>query len=258
MYEILQNELNIQKIVLACYVPKGTAKKVHKNRPCHGLAFNCAGAKQYVFSDGKSITTEKNSIIFLPQNSSYTVKDTDPGDCYAVNFKIDLPGNFKPFIITAKNSAKILELFKTAEHIWTSKNTGYMLKCKSLLYEIIYLLQKEYNDKYIDRQKKEMINSAVIYIHNNYLSSKLSITELSKMCNITPEYFRKIFKYVYGSSPAKYINDLKLEHAKELLMSGQYSVTESMLLSGFDDPAYFSHRFKKKYGISPKSTKEKQ
>lgn len=72
------------------------------------------------------------------------------------------------------------------------------------------------------------------------------------MCGITPEYFRKIFKAYYGVSPLKYINALKITHAKELLDSGMYSVTEAALRSGYTDLSYFSREFKKETGNSPK------
>ena len=257
MFEIFQNELNIQKIALACYVPKGCGNKKHFNRQNHGLAFNCSGRKEFVFSDGKRITVDKNRIIYLPKNSTYIVESSEIGDCYAINFDIDSNCSFEPFSVCAKNSLNLLELFKNAEQVWTSKTTGYNLKCKSLLYEIIYLMQTEHHYKYIDKQKGQIINPAVLFIHNEYLRSEIYVSELAKMCNITPEYFRKIFKCLYGTSPAKYIIDLKLEHAKELLSSGQYSVTEAMLLSGYDNSAYFSHQFKKKYGISPNEIKGK-
>ena len=72
------------------------------------------------------------------------------------------------------------------------------------------------------------------------------------MCGITPEYFRKLFKSFYGISPLKYINNLKITHAKELLASGMYSVTEAALQSGYIDMSYFSREFKKASGNSPK------
>ena len=71
------------------------------------------------------------------------------------------------------------------------------------------------------------------------------------MCGITPEYFRKIFKTYYGVSPIKYINTLKITHAKELLASGMYSVTEAALQSGYTDMSYFSREFKKATEKSP-------
>ena len=48
-------------------------------------------------------------------------------------------------------------------------------------------------------------------------------------------------------------NDLKISHAKELLASGMYSVTEAALQSGYADLSHFSREFKKTVGISPKN-----
>ncbi|MDD6214022.1 MAG: helix-turn-helix transcriptional regulator [Firmicutes bacterium] len=72
------------------------------------------------------------------------------------------------------------------------------------------------------------------------------------MCGITPEYFRKIFRTYYGTSPVKYINELKLSHAKELLSSGMYSVTDAALQSGYSDMSFFSREFKKNTDVTPK------
>lgn len=65
------------------------------------------------------------------------------------------------------------------------------------------------------------------------------------MCKITPEYFRKIFVQIYGTSPVKYISNLKLNRAKELLSSGIYTITDAAYNSGFNDSSYFSREFKK-------------
>ena len=114
-------------------------------------------------------------------------------------------------------------------------------------------MQKEFYLDYSSKDKNEMIAPAVAYIHENYTDRLLSIEELAAMCHITPEYFRRIFGQFYGTSPIKYINDLKLAHAKELLRSGEYSVSEAASLSGFVDISHFSRIFKMATGISPKN-----
>ena len=78
-------------------------------------------------------------------------------------------------------------------------------------------------------------------------------SRLSRMCGITPEYFRRIFAGVYGISPKRYIENLKLTRAKELLQSGMYSVTEAATLSGYTDMSHFSRCFKKYTGVAPKN-----
>ena len=91
---------------------------------------------------------------------------------------------------------------------------------------------KEYYSEYLPNDKYAIIKPAVERIHREYTKGLINISELSDMCGITPEYFRKIFKAYCGVSPLKYINALKITHAKELLDSGMYSVTEAALRSG--------------------------
>ena len=111
--------------------------------------------------------------------------------------------------------------------------------------------EKELGLSYVGKGKQLLIAPAVEYIHKNYTKASLSVEELAKICEISPEYFRSIFKNHFGASPIKYINNLKIERAKELISSGLYSISEAANLSGFADPCHFSREFKKTVGISP-------
>lgn len=252
MNNFMQYDFNISKIVLACYVGAGTANPIHKNRPSHGLAFFTSGVNKYKFENSKSITTNSNDIIYLPKYSNYEVSQITSSDCFAINFDLSEDLTFAPFKITVKNPSAVLEHFKKALIIWNKKSPGYILKCKAELYGIIYTMVKEYYSDYIPGEKYTIIKPAVERIHREYTEGLINISELSDMCGITPEYFRKLFKSFYGISPLKYINNLKITHAKELLASGMYSVTEAALQSGYIDMSYFSREFKKASGNSPK------
>lgn len=83
------------------------------------------------------------------------------------------------------------------------------------------------------------------------MSENINIQELAKMCGITPEYFRRIFKSFYGVSPVNYINNMKITRARELLESQMYSVTETAQMSGYSELSYFSREFKRILGICP-------
>lgn len=253
MNDFMGYDFNIDKILLACYVGKGMGMRIHRNRSGHGLAFHMSGVKTYIFDNGTKITVKPKEIIYLPKHSSYEVFATAEGDCYAINFDISEEKSFTPFSVKIKNEAFVSEHFKTSKNAWEKKIRGYILKCKADLYDIIYTMQQEYFSEYLSNKKLEIIKPAVACIHNEYTHKLLSVAELSDMCGITPEYFRKIFKTYYGISPIKYINDLKISHAKELLASGMYSVTEAALQSGYADLSHFSREFKKTVGISPKN-----
>ena len=250
-------DFNINRIILAIFVAAGTGDAIHKNRPSHGLAIHKGGEKIYTFTDRKKLTVRENDIIYLPKHSSYTVKSKENGDCYAINFDIDEDITFEPFVVKAKKFSEITEHFRVANKIWELKKPGYMLKSKAELYNIIYALRQEYFSEYFPAKKLEIIKPAVDYIHENYSKECISVEWLSEMCNITPEYFRKIFKSFYGISPIKYINSLKIMLAKELLESNMYSVTEAAIASGYSDISHFSREFKKFTGNSPSEYKKR-
>ena len=251
MNDFLSYEPDVEKITYACFLPAGGGRIVHKDRKNHGLAIHMAGEKEYVFSDGKKFIIKANDIIFMPKGSTYSVSVLTPGECYAINFDIYNDRDFEPFAISVKNYGTVAEHFNTARKVWKTKSNGYMTKCKAELYNILYLLGEECFSEYIPKSKLKIIEPAVEFIHENYTREPLNIEKLSKMCNITPVYFRKIFKSFFGTSPISYINNLKIARAKELLESKMYSITEAALLSGYTDMSHFSREFKKAIGVCP-------
>ena len=255
MNEFMDYDFNISEIVFACYLPAGVGRRDHRNRPSHGLSISTGGVKEFLFSDGKRITQNKNEIIYLPRTSTYHVFSDVAGMAYAINFNIDDDIVFEPFCVELKNPQKTIDCYRSAVKSWNAKEHGYMMKCKADLYRIIYSIQNDYFSEYFPKNKFEIIRCAVDYIHKNYCNETVSVEKLSEMCDITPEYFRRIFKSFYGVSPIVYINNLKISRAKELLKSEMYSVTDAAMESGYADISYFSREFKKITGVSPSDFK---
>lgn len=251
MDSFLDDNLNISEIALAVFVAAGNADRLHKNRPNHGLALLCGGEYEYDFSNGKKIIVRKNDIIYLPKFSNYNVTFSEPGDCWAINFDIDLPNNFDSFSIHTKNSGFFSRCFRHAEQSWRKRELGFQMKCKSELYNILYQLRREMCLGYAASGKQKKLSPAISYIHENYTTELLSVEKLAGMCKITPEYFRQLFHQLYGVSPVKYINQLKISRAGELLSSGMYSVFEAAEMSGFSDASHFSREFKKSTSMTP-------
>ena len=83
----------------------------------------------------------------------------------------------------------------------------------------------------------------------------MKISELAKMCNISEVYFMRLFLSEFGISATVYIRNKRLDFAKDLLDSGEYSVTDAAFISGFNDTSYFSREFKKRFGIVPSNAK---
>lgn len=251
MQNFMNYNFDIESIALACYVGAGSGTPVHKNRPSHGIVFHTGGVREYTFDENNTITVLENDILYLPKGANYTVKTQGEGGCYAINFQFFSSPSFEPFKFKIKNHKGFGDLFRNAEQVWRKKSLGFEVKCKSLLYNILYELIKEYEIGYIPSTKTRLIKPAIDYIFTEYTNDNIEVSCLAKLCNMSESYFRRIFLKNYGISPIKYINKLKVERAKELLVSGLYTVSEVAELSGFHDESYFSREFKKHFNIAP-------
>lgn len=253
MKEFMDCDFNIEKIFVACCVLPGCGTNMHTNRASHGLAFYPDMECTFNF-EGKRLTAKKNSIIYLPKGSSYIVEKSSGHEnvgCYAINFDISKNTGFSPFVFEIKNTSKVLSLFQQSESVWRTRKTGFHMECKANLYNIICTMKKEYELGYITKLSKDMLSAGVEYIKENYTDAHIDIAYLASLCNISETYFRRQFGKQYGISPVKYINNLKISHAKELLLSQMYTVSEVAGLSGFCDESYFSRKFKEATGLCP-------
>ncbi|MBO7176280.1 MAG: helix-turn-helix transcriptional regulator [Clostridia bacterium] len=243
-------EFTIEKIILACHVPAGTGSSVHKNRPGHGLAIFWGGSRIYAFDDGTRLRVSGNDIVYLPKGSSYAVQIKENSDCYAINFDIDENLDFAPFVMEISSAEYCLERFKNSQKRWLKRDVGYLMKVKSDLYDIIYQMQREYSNSHI-RGTYGRVKPAIDYIHSNYYKEAISIAHLADICGMSEVYLRSLFAKHMNLSPNKYIKNLRLKRAQELLASGFYHASEVCFLSGFSDESYFSREFKKHLGVTP-------
>lgn len=140
------------------------------------------------------------------------------------------------------------KLFISILECWNDKESGYRYKCSAIFNEILALCYSEnYNPKPIDSK----IQKSVEYLLKHYNDFDLSIKAIAKQSFMSEVYFRKLFKAEYGISPQKHIIALRIQHAKELISTGYYSLKEIALMSGYTDYKYFSTEFKKQVGVSP-------
>ncbi len=79
----------------------------------------------------------------------------------------------------------------------------------------------------------------------------LSIAFVAKEIGMSPYHFSRLFKAVFGVSPNQYQLKARLERAKILLLSTEFSVTQICMEVGFSSLGSFSTTFTKVMGLSP-------
>lgn len=213
------------------------------------LIFTLSG-RATVFFDDLVLESKPNMIRFLPQGQTkrYDVLRHERGECIDVFFHADRPISTQAFLMDVSQNEKFAALFKKLFSIWVSKRRGYYFESVSLLYQIFAEMQKD-TDK-PDRHKLK-ITPAMELIHSEFLTRDFSLKELSGICEMGESYFQKLFKETYGISPKKYIIQLKINHACDLLRLKRYTITQIAELCNFSDVYFFSRQFKNYMGITP-------
>ncbi len=102
-----------------------------------------------------------------------------------------------------------------------------------------------------ERRSKEerKVAAAKEYIDAHY-SEILTLPYVASLCGMQPTYFSMMFKEQVGQNYIKYINFVRMEHAKRLLAQG-LKVKEIYQRVGFQNYRYFCDKFKSLVGCTP-------
>ena len=100
-----------------------------------------------------------------------------------------------------------------------------------------------------------LVQRAVRYIHEHYAEG-VSIREFCNALNINAAYLGYLFKKETGTYFNNYLNDFRMEKAKELLLSTGERINDIALRTGYTTASHFITIFKKKTGLSPLKYRE--
>ncbi len=213
----------------------------------------------FVFDDGTDHRQEftAGDIIYLPCDITYISRwqPDEVGRYTTLNFFLyDTKGNTFSLgdsitLLTKDRHGEFFHLFRETAQKWQRSSYASTLEITSLIYRIFYhlALHEEQSGRKSGRRN---MDKAILFLENNYLTD-ITTGELAKMAGVSECMFRRAFHKVTGVAPMQYRNRLRLTKARELLQSGEFTVLEAALLTGFDDPGYFSRLFKKEFGIRP-------
>ena len=193
--------------------------------------------------------TDENALFYLPKGSSYHVEPHQIGGCYAINFDAEIFDT--PFSVSFRNTESLLHHFKAACEAWKSKNDQANLLAMRALYDGIYQMQKEEQRQYISGRHRSLIAPAIKEIEHSFTEKNISVSYLAALCKMSEVYFRKIFFCCFGVSPKEYIIQKRMEYAKQLLVLGEFEISEIAELCGYSEACHFSREFSRRVGVNP-------
>ncbi|MEY8733034.1 response regulator [Peribacillus frigoritolerans] len=106
----------------------------------------------------------------------------------------------------------------------------------------------------IQNEQSNHIDFAKRWIRNN-LDQSITIEKISRQVYMNPTYFSEYFKNQTGETVLDYLTRVRIEKAKELLVTTNYKIYDISQMVGYTDTKYFSKLFKKYYGEVPSKYK---
>ncbi len=245
---------------VSCYIT--TAEVGYKNERADGPKF---ASDQYSFIGfyqtfhGKGLIKTKthtfvlneNEIVFLYYRDLLSIQALDEEwHFYCHYFFLNNLSLSTEKVFSVKELPN--QRARTEQIIRYLNNNDYYYVCRAngLGQAMLCELLTEINTNYYRDPYQQAIQKVVFYI-NQHVEENISIGELAAQCNVCEKHFRDIFTNQMGMTPKQYILKSKMNRSAFLLTSTSYSVSEISDSLSFLSPAYFIHRFKMFFGVTP-------
>ncbi|WP_339892005.1 AraC family transcriptional regulator [Neptuniibacter pectenicola] len=98
--------------------------------------------------------------------------------------------------------------------------------------------------------KFKRLNAGRDYITDNY-QAPLSLSDMAKYSCMSSYHFLRVFKDTYGETPNEFLIRLRVEQAKKMLITENFSVSEVCEKVGYASLGSFSSLFLKRTGMAP-------
>lgn len=157
---------------------------------------------------------------------------------------------------------KLREILVSFLVVYNKKEPGYKLKINSLIFNLLFILVKEFSkiDKKFDNKNSdkylERLALIIDYVKKHY-SEHITLESVARELYLNSEYFSRFFKKYMGITFLKYLNTIRLEHAYIDLVNTDNNISQIIEHNGFTNYKTFMKLFKDEYGCSP-NEKRKQ
>lgn len=231
---------------------EGNSRKII-DRFAYAVSFCTSGQITY-HHKGNDYVCRPGTVVFLPKGESYTLSCEKSGCFPIINFSCcsELKSNGF-FCAELKNPEYFIHAFNELHRTFTFPGAAGQIHSLAYFYDILSHIITD-----LDSLGYTVLRPAVKYLSENFCSPAINNRKLAECCHISEVYFRRLFTSAYGIPPHKYISELRIQKAKELLKSNALSVTKISESCGFTSVYHFCRAFKATVGESPSKFRQKE
>ncbi|HWT76235.1 MAG TPA: response regulator [Mobilitalea sp.] len=154
-----------------------------------------------------------------------------------------------------------LQIKEKLNHIYNTINIPFptnstiidLIEKKYYLYEIIRFFSEQFEmimNATGNSSRDSIIDDILYYIEHNY-QSNIKLESIAPLFGYNSAYLGKIFSKTVGVNFNYYVDYIRINHSKELLLQNKLKVYEISEVIGYKNVDYFHKKFKKYVGVSP-------
>lgn len=154
-----------------------------------------------------------------------------------------------------RDYARIRYILETILNKYAEEPKGFWVE--SLYYALWEAMKTQYlaESREEHRPVRDQIGEMLEYIHKNYGQS-LNLTDMAARWYLSESAFSRVFKRETGTGFTEYVRNVRLEHAKEALLSTGKTITEIALDCGYSSISVFNKNFKQAFSVTPKEFRQ--
>lgn len=140
-----------------------------------------------------------------------------------------------------------------------TRETGAAEICTGLMLRIFHRLGLDYEFS-LSKEMRKTVNwmvfeSVIEYMKAHY--REVTLGELSEVFHFQEDYFNRLIKSKTGMTYSVYLQQIRLEAARQMLISGEPGIDDIVRAAGYHNKGYFYKLFKEKYGETPKRYRDR-
>lgn len=244
----------VREVIHYCNIKvKNSSRIVNRLMEFYDFTFVLDGELLYRIGE-EDVRLQKNDAVFLPPGTKYsrTPLNTE-AEYVSFNFCAadGISFSFAPFLPKVINR-NIRNLIKAYPYGHLSSSYHSKEKCANLLNYILLELE----DVLSLGSSHPHVGTMLSYIQEHF-RERITLQDISLRTGLTREYCTFLFKQEMGKSIIDYINERKMQTAKELILTGTLSLPEISDYLGYENYNYFSRVFHRTFGEPPSALKRK-
>ncbi len=211
------------------------------------------GGGRLEWAEGE-LTMKKGRLYLIPAGYSFSYSCAD--SMRQLYFHIDLVNRGGYDLL--RGVEQILELEVSVDRmeqmaeLYRSTDAVDMLEIRSILMSDLTVMLKGSGIRFDQRGYCDCVRRAIKVIGDSPRVS-LRVGEIAERCYVSADTLAHKFKQEVGVSVGRYIDELVMFRAQELLIKSDMSIAQISATLEFCDQFYFSRRFKERHGISPQA-----